>query len=58
MRFIIDNALSPIVADQLRQAELLLANLPAVEEPLQSGCVVVFDDTRLRVRRLPVGGGE
>jgi predicted nuclease of predicted toxin-antitoxin system len=41
-----------------RQAELLLANLPAIEEPLQTGCVVVFDDARLRVRRLPVGGGE
>lgn len=41
-----------------RQAELLLANMPAIEEPLQTGCVVVFDDARLRVRRLPVGGGE
>ncbi|MGD9617799.1 MAG: DUF5615 family PIN-like protein [Alphaproteobacteria bacterium] len=41
-----------------RQAELLLANLPAIEEPLQTGCVVVLDDTRLRVRRLPVGGAE
>jgi hypothetical protein len=41
-----------------RQAELLLANLGAIEEPLQSGCVVVFDDARLRVRRLPVGGEE
>jgi predicted nuclease of predicted toxin-antitoxin system len=40
-----------------RQAELLLANLPAIEEPLRSGCVAVFDDFRLRVRRLPVGGG-
>jgi predicted nuclease of predicted toxin-antitoxin system len=41
-----------------RQAELLLANLSAIEEPLQTGCVVVFDDARLRLRRLPVGGGE
>jgi predicted nuclease of predicted toxin-antitoxin system len=41
-----------------RQAELLLANLPALEEPLQSGSVVVFDDARLRVRRLPVGGAD
>jgi predicted nuclease of predicted toxin-antitoxin system len=41
-----------------RQAKLLLANMPAIEEPLQSGCIVVFDDARLRVRRLPVSGGE
>ncbi len=41
-----------------RRAELLLANLPTIEEPLQSGCIVVFDNARLRVRRLPVGGGD
>lgn len=41
-----------------RQAALLLANLPAIGQPLQSGCVVVFDDARLRVRRLPIGGAE
>jgi predicted nuclease of predicted toxin-antitoxin system len=40
-----------------RQAELLLANLSAIEEPLENGCVIVFDDARLRVRRLPIGGG-
>lgn len=39
-----------------QQAELLLANLPAIEESLRGGCVVVFDEARLRVRRLPVGG--
>jgi predicted nuclease of predicted toxin-antitoxin system len=39
-----------------RQAESLLANLAAVEEPLHSGCVVVIEDARLRIRRLPVGG--
>jgi hypothetical protein len=36
---------------------LLLANLPAIEAPLEDGCVVVIEDARLRVRRLPVGGG-
>jgi predicted nuclease of predicted toxin-antitoxin system len=41
-----------------RQAKLLLANLSAIEAPLQSGCVVVFEDARLRVRLLPVGGEE
>jgi predicted nuclease of predicted toxin-antitoxin system len=41
-----------------QQASVLLSNLPAIEEPLQSGCVVVLKDARLRIRRLPVGGGE
>lgn len=41
-----------------RQAELLLANLPAIEEPLRAGCVAVMEDTRIRIRRLPVGGNE
>jgi hypothetical protein len=36
---------------------LLLANLSTIEEPLENVCVVVFDDARLRVRRLPIGGG-
>ncbi len=37
-----------------QQAALLLANLPAIREPLDLGCVVVFDDTRVRVRMLPI----
>jgi predicted nuclease of predicted toxin-antitoxin system len=41
-----------------QQAAMLLSNLPAIEEPLQSGCVVVLEDARLRIRHLPVGGGE
>jgi predicted nuclease of predicted toxin-antitoxin system len=39
------------------QAALLLRNLPAMQEPLRSGCVVVIEDARIRVRRLPVGSG-
>ena len=35
-------------------AALILANLEAVGEDLQSGAVVVFDDDRIRIRSLPI----
>lgn len=37
-----------------RQLLLLAANLPAVSKILQDGAVVIFDDTRIRARILPI----
>lgn len=38
-----------------RQLLVLLANLQAVEEFLRDGCILIFDDARMRVRMLPIG---
>lgn len=38
------------------QAKLLLDNLPEVADDLIRGALVVFEDTRVRVRDLPLGG--
>jgi predicted nuclease of predicted toxin-antitoxin system len=39
-----------------RQAELLRANLPAIEKLLGEGAIVVFEPGRIRVRALPILG--
>jgi predicted nuclease of predicted toxin-antitoxin system len=41
-----------------KQAELLLANLAAIEEAAIAGSIIVFDETRIRIRRLPIGEAE
>lgn len=38
------------------QAKLLLDHLPDMQEALDQGSIVVIEETRLRVRRLPIGG--
>lgn len=40
-----------------RQAELLTANLPQLKDALEAGCIVVFDENRIRIRMLPISGG-
>jgi len=40
----------------LRQAALLLVNLPALEEPLDRGCIAVIEGARIRIRQPPIIG--
>jgi predicted nuclease of predicted toxin-antitoxin system len=38
-----------------RQVQLLLRNLSTIAASLESGAIVVFEETRIRVRSLPIG---
>ncbi len=40
------------------RARLLLDHLPAVAQELEDGAILVFQETRLRVRPLPLGRTE
>jgi predicted nuclease of predicted toxin-antitoxin system len=37
-----------------QQARFVLDHLDMIEEPLESGAIVVLDDTRVRIRALPL----
>jgi len=40
------------------QLRLLLGAMPVMEAPLREGSIVVLEETRIRVRRLPLGRRE
>jgi predicted nuclease of predicted toxin-antitoxin system len=38
-----------------RQIQVLLENLPALTEMLEKGCIAVLNQSRIRIRNLPIG---
>jgi predicted nuclease of predicted toxin-antitoxin system len=40
------------------QVKLLLANLPGIAEALEQGSVVILEDLRVRIRKLPIVGAD
>ncbi len=41
-----------------RQLNLLLTNLPTIKKALEEGSIVVFEQTRIRIRPLPINSEE
>lgn len=37
------------------QVRVILGNIPQIEDDLLTGCVTVIEETRIRVRMLPIG---
>lgn len=70
MKFLVDNALSPLLSQAVepsvilfrrgprrpeQQLALLLANIVAIEDAVKGGAIVVLEETRIRSRGLPIG---
>jgi predicted nuclease of predicted toxin-antitoxin system len=41
-----------------KQLMLLLTNLTAIQDVLEQGSIVIFEQTRVRIRLLPIGSEE
>jgi len=39
-----------------KQLQLLLTNLPNIQESLEAGSIIIFDRDRIRIRSLPIDG--
>ncbi len=56
MRFLIDNALSPAVAEGLRERghDAVHVREYDMRAALAQGCIAVLEGTRIRIRSLPI----